>query len=241
MNRIARTFDEVERNKSRMIPGKAQLIQDAKSSGRLLAVRGEYDYVEKVTPHCYARVKDLIDPDVSPPDLSGYHVLFVGCPGRISVAEWRQPIHRFLHAGGVMLTTDWCLGNLVEQVFPGTIRAAGVASGKFPLRVRDRGNPLLEGLVDLTGTKWVVEVASERIEIVDSSRVSVVLDAPRMGTPSAVLITCPIGSGLLVHAISHFCLQGADRKGEYVSAYILTNVIDEAMRRRRGIDNDAGG
>jgi hypothetical protein len=53
-----------------------------------------------------------------------------------------------------------------------------------------------------------------------------------MGHPSAVLVAFEVGKGMVVHAISHFHLQGSARKGEYVSAYILTNVIDEAMRRR---------
>ena len=76
------------------------------------------------------------------------------------------------------------------------------------------------------------EGSSHRIGILDEKRVQLILDAPKMKDPSAVLVSFAVGKGLVVHAISHFHLQGSAKTGEYVSAYILTNVIDEAMRRR---------
>ena len=53
-----------------------------------------------------------------------------------------------------------------------------------------------------------------------------------MKKPSAVLVTFPFGEGTVVHAISHFHLQGGSQKGKYVSAFILTNVIEEAINQR---------
>src|SRR5947209_1820686 len=48
----------------------------------------------------------------------------------------------------------------------------------------------------------------------------------------ANLVAFDFGKGMVVHVISHFHLQGSEERGEYISAYILTNVIDEAIRRR---------
>lgn len=236
MDKLDQVFNKVIEDKIRTVPGKAKVIETARQRGRLLAVRGNYDYVEQVLPHCYAAEKVLINPRDNPPPLDKFDVVFVGCPGKLSLATWNKTLHGFLHAGGVLLTTDWCLANLVQKLFPKEIEMKGIAAGTFPLRVRQPGHPLLEGIPNCSGTPWVVETASHRIGIVDKKRVMTILDAPAMGDPSPVLVAFEVGKGLVVHAISHFHLQGSKQQGEYVSAYILTNVIDEAMRRRHPQD-----
>lgn len=232
MSDLGDVFDQVMKDKIRSIPGKAKVIETARGKGRLLAVRGNYDYVEQVLPHCYASEKVLINPGDRLPPLSGFDVVFVGCPGHVDIDSWSKAVYGFLDGGGVLLTTDWCLGNLLSKLFPKTIGVAGSAQGTFPLRVRQPAHPLLEGIWQCDGTPWVVEAASHRIAVLDPKNVEVVLDAPAMGAPSDVLVTFHVGKGMVVHAISHFHLQGSDKTGEYISAYILTNVIDEAMRRR---------
>jgi hypothetical protein len=232
MNKLKEIFGQVVQDKIRTVPGKAKVIETAQTKGRVLAVRGTYDYVEKILPYCYAAEKRLIDPGDPLPHISDYDVVFVGCPGSVNIAAWQKVMFGFLEAGGVLLTTDWCLANLVHKLFPKTLRKKGTAQGKFPLRVRQPSHPLLEGIANCEGTPWVVEAASHRVEVLDPKNVEVILDAPTMGEPSPVLVAFGVGKGLVVHAISHFHLQGSDQSGEYVSAYILTNVIDEAMRRR---------
>ena len=225
-------FNQVIQDKIRTVPGKASVIQTAKERGRLLAVRGNYDYVDRVLPYCYAAEKKLIDPGSVVPPLPEYDVIFVGCPGQLPLANWGKPLLGFLESGGVLLTTDWCLLNLVQNLFPKQVRMNGSASGTFPLRVRQPGHPLLSGIPDCNGTPWVVEAASHKIGIVDQKSVVTILDSPAMGEPAAILVAFDVGKGMVVHAISHFHLQGSEKAGEYVSAYILTNVIDEAIRRR---------
>ena len=73
---------------------------------------------------------------------------------------------------------------------------------------------------------------SHRIRVVEPRRVQVVLEAPEMGACPAIMVAFDFGKGMVVHVISHFHLQGSEERGEYISAYILTNVIDEAIRRR---------
>jgi hypothetical protein len=232
MGSLKDVFDEVMDHKVRTIPSKSRIIETAKRSGRILAVQGSFDYLDKVLPHCYAAEKRLIEPSQAPEDLSAYDVVMVGCPGKLALKNWTPALHQLLDAGGFLVTTDWGLHNLIAPAFPGTIRRQGTAQGSFPLRVRSAASPLLQGIEGCEGTPWVVESDSHRIGIVDSKRVEVVLDAPLMGEPSAVLVTFPAGKGLVVHAISHFHLQGSGKSGEYISAYLLTNIIDEAVRRR---------
>ena len=168
MANLKHIFDEVIEDKIRTIPGKADLIKTARDRGRLLAVRGTYDYVEQVVPHCYAAEKKIIQPGPSPPNLADYDVVFVGCPGSLTGGNWRKPLTAFVEAGGVLLTTDWCLENLIEKTFPKTIAKRGTAQGTFPLRVRMPGHPLLEGIPKCSGTPWVVK--GRRIALASSTR-----------------------------------------------------------------------
>jgi hypothetical protein len=233
MKDAGKLFEKVLADKVRTIPDKARLIETARKKGRLLAVRGSMDYVEQVVPHVYAAEKVVVDANQRPADLAGFDVIFVGCPGHLNLADWGKPISAFLAGGGVLMTTDWCLKNVVQPLFPNTVKKRGTAQGTFPLRVLRPGHPLIEGIPNCEGTPWVVEGWSHRIEVLDPQRVEIVLDAPGMGGKNqAVLVNFNVGRGLVVHAISHFHLQGSEKSGEYVSAYILTNVIDEAMRRR---------
>lgn len=233
MKDASKLFEKVLADKVRAIPEKARLIETARKKGRLLAVRGGMDYVEQVVPHVHAAEKVVVEANKRPADISGFDVIFVGCPGRLNLADWGDPINAFLAGGGVLMTTDWCLKNIIQRLFPNTVKKRGIAQGTFPLRVVRPGHPLVEGVPNCEGTPWVVEGWSHRIEVLDARRVEVVLDAPDMSGPNqAVLVNFNVGKGLVVHAISHFHLQGSEKSGEYVSAYILTNVIDEAMRRR---------
>ncbi|HEY1404689.1 MAG TPA: hypothetical protein VGB05_11215 [Pyrinomonadaceae bacterium] len=233
MSDTGKLFEKVLEDKVRTIPDKARLIETARKKGRLLAVRGSMDYVEQVVTHVQTAEKAVVEAHRRPSNLTDFDVVFVGCPGRLNLSDWGAPLEAFLAAGGVLMTTDWCLKNFVQRLFPDTIRKRGIAQGTFPLRVLRPGHPLIEGIPDCEGTPWVVEAWSHRIEVLNPQRVEVVLDAPGMGGQrSAVLVNFNVGQGLVVHAISHFHLQGSKQSGEYVSAYILTNVIDEAMRRR---------
>jgi len=232
MSELDKIFNKVLADKVRAFPEKTKVIKTARERGRLLAVHGSLDYVEKIVPHCYASEKQIVDPKSTPPNLCDYDVVFIGCPGGIDLRLWEKPLLSLVNEGSVLVTTDWCLGNIIERLFPGTIRKKGIAHGRFPLRVLQPDHPLLQGISDCTGTHWVVEFLSHRIEVLDPKRVQVILDAPDMGQRSAILVAFEVGKGMVVHAISHFHLQGSQESGEYVSAYILTNVIDEAMKRR---------
>src|SRR5437879_3997751 len=108
MSDLENVFAKVLRDKVATMPEKAELLDAVQSRGRILAVRGSYDYVEQVLPFCPAAHKQAIDPCEVPPDLDGFDVLFVGCPGDLPLDRWRGPLHQFLHGGGVLLTTDWC-------------------------------------------------------------------------------------------------------------------------------------
>lgn len=222
----------VKIDKIRNLPGKAETINIGKEKGALLAIPGSMDYIDKVLPHCELKTKDIInDVKRSPPDLEVYDVVLVGCPGKLK-KPWHVAIKKFVEKGGYLITTDWCLDNLVAKVFPNTIAKAGVASGSFPVEVANPSHPFVQGIEDKTGVLWKVESASHLIKVKNEKAVQVLLRSKKMNRHSSILVTFQFGKGHVVHAISHFHLQGGGEEGQYVSAFIITNVIEEAIKAK---------
>ena len=65
-------------------------------------------------------------------------------------------IERFVRAGGLLYTTDWALKNVVEQVFPNTIKHNGMSTGDevVPVLVDDglaTGSTMIAALHSLRG------------------------------------------------------------------------------------------
>lgn len=233
MSDAPKIFQTVLSDKVREYPGKARDVDRAKVHGRLLGVQGDMDYLNQVLTHCPGKLHTILNPSDDPPALKNYDVVLVGCPGKFSnPTRWLPAIQQFVQNGGHLVTTDWCLRNLIQKAFPDTILEEGRASGSFPIVVCDRNHPFLLGMTEAGGVKWEVEVASHRIRILDPKRVRTLLEAPEMGKHPAILVTFSSGAGQVTHAISHFHLQGGTDRGKYVSAYILTNIIEDAVAKR---------
>lgn len=232
MSDASKVFADVLRNKVREYPTKAHDVAIARRFGRILGVKGT-DYLDQVLPSCPAQKAIILDREGGPPTLGEFDVVLVGCPGIFDRADtWRKAIRNYVERGGHLVTTDWCLQNLIEDTFPATIRRSGTASGSYPIRICEKDHPYLQGISDAGGTSWEVEVASHPIEILDHKRVVTLLDAPGMGKHPAVMVNFACGAGQVTHAISHFHLQGGGDRGKYVSAYIVTNIIEEAVAKR---------
>src|SRR5947209_1820684 len=90
MSDLKDIFEKVISDKVRTIPEKARVIERARKDGRLLAVRGSMDYVERVLPYCYVGQKELLDAHRPPPRLDEFDAIFVGCPGKLGRVRLRQ-------------------------------------------------------------------------------------------------------------------------------------------------------
>jgi len=88
--------------------------------------------------------------------------------------------------------------------------------------------------------RWWLETKSYPIQVLNPVEVNVLIysrDIKYKWGEGAVLCYFDVGSmgGRVIHIISHTHLQKGGEKGKFVSALILTNILDEKISRKMGI------
>lgn len=191
----------------------AKAMLDAVKGKDIVVVAGSMDHIEQVL--AAARLPyTLIQPDeVAKTELSSSMILMVNCPG-VMPADSLRRIERFVRAGGLLYTTDWALKNVVEQVFPRTIKHNGAYTGDevVPVLVDEKSDNLMSQMLLRKGTEpqWWLEGSSYPIEVLDQKRVKVLAHSRVLGEKygsSPIVVRFPYEDGEVIHVVSHFVRQ----------------------------------
>ncbi len=254
-------YSEVKAKKMAAL-GKKDVVKAVEKHGKILAIRGKYEKPERVIKHSYASVKDIISPyEVLKRDLSKYDVVLIGCPGseipKSGMSKFRDYV---VNDGGWVITTDWCLRTVIDDVFPGFIHWNGEKTGDAVVKCElvDPHHPFLDGVYGaiMTGKysskgaksptfSWWLEDKSFPISIIRPDLVTVLIRSPEIGSrwgKDPVLVYFDVGKmgGRVIHMISHTHLQKGGKKGHFVSAMILTNILDEKVGIKTGVKKSGG-
>ncbi|MBN2157308.1 MAG: hypothetical protein JW776_14780 [Candidatus Lokiarchaeota archaeon] len=254
-------YSEVKAKKMAAL-GKKDVVKAVEEHGKILAIRGKYEKPEKVIKYSYASVKDIISPSQVPKtNLSKYDVVLIGCPGseipKSGMTKFRDYV---INDGGWILTTDWCLRTVIDDVFPGFIHWNGEKTDDAVVKCEmvDPHHPFLDGIYgeivtgqySTKGSKsptfsWWLEDKSFPITIIRPELVTVLIRSPEIGKrwgKDPVLVYFDVGKmgGRVIHMISHTHLQKGGKKGHFVSAMILTNILDEKVGIKHGVRKSGG-
>ncbi|MHA1728440.1 MAG: hypothetical protein ACTSWY_06875 [Promethearchaeota archaeon] len=257
-------YSEVKKRKMAAL-GKKDLVKAVEKHGKILAIRGKYEKPENVIKYSYASVKDFINPErAHKKDLSRYDLVMVGCPGnKISKMGLSKLSDFVFNDGGWLLTTDWCLRTIVEEIFPGYLRWSGEKTTDTVVQceMTDSRHPFLDGVyseimggIYSKGPKkygkkptfsWWLEDKSFPITIERPDDVHVLIRSEELGRKwkhDPVLVYFDVGKkgGRVIHMISHTHLQKGGKKGKFVSALILTNILDEKVSIKYGVGKSGG-
>jgi len=252
-------YSEVKAKKMAAL-GKKDVVKAVEKHGKILAIRGKYEKPERVIKYSYASVKDIIGPSQVPKTrLSNYDVVLIGCPGSEIPKSGMSKFRDYVMDGGWLLTTDWCLRTIVENVFPGYIRWAGEKTNDAVVQCElvDPHHPFLDGVLsEITSGKyskkgkgysteaptfsWWLEDKSFPITIDRPDAVHVLIKSDEIGLKwrkDPVLVYFDVGKkgGKVIHIISRTHLQKGKSKGKFVSALILTNILDEKVSAKYGV------
>jgi hypothetical protein len=183
---------------------------------QVVVVSGCYDHGESIFKLCEIPCT-LVSPDQGAGlALDPDQILYVNCPGKIPQRGLAK-IQSFVRNGGMLVTTDWALKNVVEQAFPGTIEFNGRATADDVVRVvfEPVEDTFLEGLLDPNDDPlWWLEGSSYPIRILRDD-VKVLVSSREMGEKygeSPIVVAFEEGEGKVYHLTSHFYLQRTETR-----------------------------
>ena len=251
-------YSEVKKRKMEALD-KKDVVQAVEKHGKILAVNGRYEKPKKVIEHMYASLKNVIrEKDIMKEKLSQYDVVLIGCPGSDIPHAAYPKVKDFVMNGGWLITTDWAIQSIIENIFPGFIRwnRARTADAVVACQIINPNHPFLDGVLSeiqqskwqkqaIKNTKksefrWWLETRSFPIQIINPEAVRVLIGSWEIQNKwgeSPVLVEFDYGKmgGRVIHMISHTHLQKGGAKGKYASALILTNILDEKVSQKMGI------
>ncbi|HEC36894.1 MAG TPA: hypothetical protein ENI29_01575 [bacterium] len=250
-------YSEVKKRKMEALD-KKDIVQAVEKHGKILAVNGRYEKPKKVIGHMYAFLKKVInEKEVIKENLSRYDVILIGCPGNALPHASHPKIRDFVINGGWLMTTDWAIRSIIENIFPGFIRwnRAKTADAVVACQILEPNHPFLDGVLsEIQQSKWQkqsakntkknefrwwLETKSFPIQVMNHQAVRVLISSWELQNKwgeSPVLVEFDYGKmgGKVIHMISHTHLQKGGAKGKYASALILTNILDEKIAQKMG-------
>lgn len=251
-------YSEVKKRKMEAL-NKKDVVNAVEKHGKILAISGRYEKPKKIVEHMYASLKKVVrEKDIMKENLSLYDVLLIGCPGSDIPFAAHPKVKEFVNNGGWLITTDWAIKSIVENIFPGYIRwnQAKTADAVVPCQIMQPDHPFLEGVItEIQQSKWQKQTAKDTkkkefrwwletksfpIQVINYDAVRVLISSwqiQNLWGESPVLVEFDYGKngGRVIHMISHTHLQKGGAKGKYASALILTNILDEKVSNRMGI------
>src|SRR5262245_56017374 len=91
-------------------------VLDRIEAGDVAVYTGSYDHVQEVL-RCL-NVRAIVDPQDRVQDA---RIIFVNCSNSYDAARIRQ-VRSLAEDGKWVVTSDWALGHLIHEAFPGTVR-----------------------------------------------------------------------------------------------------------------------
>jgi len=255
-------YSEVKKRKMEALD-KKDIVKAVEKHGKILAINGRYEKPKKVIEHMYASLKKVINERaVLKEDLSQYDVVLIGCPGNSLPHASHPKIRDFVINGGWLMTTDWAIRSIIENIFPGFIRwnRAKTADAVVACQILEPSHPFLDGVLsEIQQSKWQkqsgkntkknefrwwLETKSFPIQVMNHQSVKVLISSWELQSKwgeSPVLVEFDYGKmgGKVIHMISHTHLQKGGAKGKYASALILTNILDEKISQKMGLSKPA--
>ena len=195
-----------------------RLLSKEVEEADIIVTTGSYDHAETVfralhVPHIVVNPSDVMNINLSPDK-----ILFVNCPGTGFGEEGLKKIKRFVASGGMLVTTDWALKNVLEPLFPEYVKYNGVKTADDVVKVkfnREEDSFFAKFIDEQDEPLWWLEVSSYPITVLDPNRVKVLAYSDEMKRKygeSPIIISFEYKLGIVYHMTSHLYLQRSDTR-----------------------------
>jgi len=176
-------------------------------SGSVLEIKGVYDNSGKTLKAMGLPFEKIRGSDLIEMPLENVKIIIADCPGRVP-REALQRVRDYVARGGFLLSTDWASDNLVEQAFPGYIKADKHknAQAVYDAEIVKPDLSLFAGTV--TNASWKMDIDSHMITVLRPDvrvlAVSKSLAAEDPQGHGVLAVVFPFGRGYVMHMVAHF-------------------------------------
>ncbi len=196
------------------------LQTSAMAPERLVVISDNYDQAERTLDSLGLQFNIMNKKQFDSYDMSGAQVLIIDCGPHNLSFNGAVKIQNFVKNGGYLLTTDWMIDRLDQNVFPGFIAWSGANNrqkmyeaslvGKHPALFRHA----------VTNGAWKMDIHCHLIRIFNREKVRVLATSPELAQEDpdglgALAVVFPFGRGYVMHMMAHF-----DR-GQAIGGYSL--------------------
>ena len=246
-------YSEVKRRKMQA-QNKKKIVKAVEKHGGLLILEGKYEKAHQIFDYIYAKDKKILEGDeiskILDWDLNKYNLIIIGCPGLDVPTKAFPKLREYVQSGGWLLTTDWVLTSIIDKVFPGYIAPSEnrTEDAIVKCQILDPEHPFLDGAISamediqwsddfskINEFEWWLEYRSFPIIVLRKDVVKVLIASEEIEEKwgeAPVLVEFNFAHGKVIHMISHAHLQKGHSKGRYISALIITNIMDEAVKQK---------
>jgi hypothetical protein len=207
------------------------------SRDRIVVVRGDFDYIEKVLD-LYRVPHTTVDPVrlVKMP-LGRARVICINCARKPLPALRERLVARvrhFVNGGGWLATSDWAVDPFITEGWAGHVRVVepNRRQGDTVIEVQpaSRNSSLLEGVFgDRRDARWWLEESSTMFRP-DRSKVKVLVASEELKArfgPRTVAFEFRPGSGRVLHLLGHFYQEDGTRRGLVAMHRLILNYLQE--------------
>lgn len=167
---------------------------------------------------------NLVSPDsvnLSEFNFGDANLVFVNCAGAALNRKGLSKIEEYVRIGGKLVTTDWAVENVVEKIFPGTIRRIGhIQTGDEVVEIQpksDMGAKLIGLDYEGAKPKWWLESSSYPIEIINPAIVASLIESEELQkkyNSKYIAVAFPWHKGAVLHFVSHLKAQRTETRDE---------------------------
>ena len=213
---------------------KRKVFLKVSNSGVVLGVNGNIEKVDDAVKNLYANQRDVIDfSKLGSTDLSKYHLIVVGSHDKKAALADR--FKKYIEEGGYLVTTARCLDTIIADLFPDIIGydKTEMKGGAFKGEISSLDHPFIRGATKKKALKFWIEDKSHPIKKVKPGMQELVTSKKlekKYGS-GALIVALNHGSGMIVHMLPKLHPSRSNENGHYVSAYILSNILDEAVTK----------
>lgn len=204
------------------------------NNGAVLGINGNIEKVGAAVKNLYANQCDIIDfSKLGSTDLGKYHLIVIGSHDKKAALADR--LKKFIEEGGYLVTTARCLDTILADLFPDLIGydKQEIKDGAFKGEIPRLEHPFIRGATKKKALKFWIEDGSHPIkkvkpgidELVSSKKLE-----KKYGS-GALIVALNYGSGMIIHMLPKLHPSKSNEQGHYVSAYILSNILDEAVAK----------